>query len=304
MPEPVSMGAGYFVFTGAVAIGGIVTGYFMRKEQEREDARRQARQERARQERQERDRRAREAANNTAMRIGNDADAIITRMREKQQHFSGLISSLNTVIISNQHSTDELQGIINTMQENLTDLIEATDAMTVELTQLRDKLKTLTASLEETRNQLAEKDRMMRDAVESLSRKTEGLSLRATHSIEELQQQVQEIDLYTPQYTEMTSLKSELTKSRQENQLYQRKIAELSEVNQRQSIILAKLSPSSVNTRFSKESSPIQQGKLQRPQAGSLFDRSKRSSPHSDSNINNTGVALSSSLPTKFGNNY
>ncbi len=41
MPEPVTMGAGYVVFTGAVAIGGVITGYFMRKEAEK-DARRRA----------------------------------------------------------------------------------------------------------------------------------------------------------------------------------------------------------------------------------------------------------------------
>ena len=63
MPEPVTMGAGYLVFTGAVAIGGVVTGYFMRKEQEKERARRQAQRERMRRAAQERDRLAREAAN-------------------------------------------------------------------------------------------------------------------------------------------------------------------------------------------------------------------------------------------------
>lgn len=160
MPEPVTMGAGYVVFTGAVAIGGVITGYFMRKEAEK-DARRRAERQRMRRAAQERDARAREAANDVAVRIGHDADAIVTRMREKQQQFSGLITTLNTAIVSHQHSTDELQGIIVTMQDNLTDLINSTEAMTLELTQLRDKLKTVTAQLEETRAQLVEKDKMM-----------------------------------------------------------------------------------------------------------------------------------------------
>ena len=258
MPEPVTMGVGYFVFTGAVAIGAGVTGYFMRKELEKERARQQARQERLRRERQDRDRQAREAANNTAIRIGNDADAIIARMREKQQHFSGLISSLNTAIIGNQHSTDELQGIISTMQENLTDLISSTEAMTNELTQLRDKLKSLTEDLEATRNQLAEKDRMMRDAVNSITRRTEGLSLRANQSIEELQYQVEGIDLQSPQYPEVMALRTELSKYVRQSQLDQQKIADLTEVNRRQSTLIAKFSPDSVSTRFSKESSPVQ----------------------------------------------
>ena len=89
MPEPVTMGAGYVVFTGAVAIGGVITGYFMRKEAEK-DARRRAERQRMRRAAQERDARAREAANDVAVRIGHDADAIVTRMREKQQQFSGL----------------------------------------------------------------------------------------------------------------------------------------------------------------------------------------------------------------------
>ena len=48
MPEPVTMGAGYLAFTGAVAIGGVITGYFMRKEEEKDRARRQAERERMR----------------------------------------------------------------------------------------------------------------------------------------------------------------------------------------------------------------------------------------------------------------
>ncbi len=301
MPEPVTMGVGYFVFTGAVAIGAGVTGYFMRKELEKERARQQARQERLRRERQERDRQAREAANNTAIRIGNDADAIIARMREKQQHFSGLISSLNTAIIGNQHSTDELQGIISTMQENLTDLISSTEAMTNELTQLRDKLKSLTEDLEATRNQLAEKDRMMRDAVNSITRRTEGLSLRANQSIEELQYQVEGIDLQSPQYPEVMALRTELSKYVRQSQLDQQKIADLTEVNRRQSTLIAKFSPDSVSTRFSKESSPVQPSRLQRPKTGTLFDRQRRHSPTSDLD---TSKKLSSSLPTKFGGSF
>ena len=300
MPEPVTMGVGYFVFTGAVAIGAGVTGYFMRKEHEKERARRQAQQERLRRERQERDRQAREAANNTAIRIGNDADAIITRMREKQQHFSGLISSLNTAIISNQHSTDEIQGIITTMQDNLTDLISSTQAMTNELTQLRDKLKSLTADLEAARNQLAEKDRMMRDAVNSITRRTEGLSLRANQSIEELQHQVEGIELQSPQY-EVAELKAELSKYVRQSRLDQQKIVELTEVNRRQSTLIAKFSPDSVSTRFSKESSPVQASRLQRPKTGTLFDRQRRHSPTSDLD---TSKKLSSSLPTKFGGSF
>ena len=91
MPEPITMGAGYLLTTGVLTVGGVVVGYFMRKEQEKERARRQAERERMRRAAQERDARAREAANNVAIRIGHDADAIVTRMREKQQQFSGLI---------------------------------------------------------------------------------------------------------------------------------------------------------------------------------------------------------------------
>lgn len=298
MPEPVTMGAGYVVFTGVLAIGAGVTGYFMRKEQEKERVRRQAQQERLRRERQERDRQAREAANNTAIRIGNDADAIITRMREKQQHFSGLISSLNTAIISSQNSTDELQSIITTMQDNLTDLISSTEAMTNELTQLRDKLKLLTADLEAARNQLAEKDRMMRDAVNSITRRTEGLSLRAAQSIEELQHQVDGIEVQSPQY-EVAELKAELSKYMRQSRLDQQKIADLTKVNRRQSTLIAKFSPDSVSARFSKESSPVQSARLQRPKTGTLFDRQqRRHSPTSDLDASRT---LSSSLPTKLG---
>ncbi len=302
MPEPVTMSAGYFVITGVLTVGGVVTGYFIRQEEEIKRARRQAQLERARQEQQERDRVAREAANTMTMRIGNDADAIIFRMRDKQQNFSELISSLNTVIAGNQHSTGEIQGIINTMQENLKGLIEATDAMSGELAALRDKLKTLTTNLEETSNQLAEKDRMMRDAINSLSSRTEGLSFRTSQSIEELQQQAQEIDLNIPQNTELMTLRSELTKYKQENQLHHRRIAELTEVNQRQSTIIAKLSPSSVSGRFSNDSSPAQQNRPQRPKEGSLFDHSRKPGTNSDSK--SAGTVLSSSLPTKFGGTH
>lgn len=293
MPEPVTMGAGYLITTGVLTVGGIITGYFMRKEEEKERARRQAERERTRRAAQERDRLAREAANNVAVRIGNDADAIVARMREKQQQFSGLIVSLNTSIASNQHSTDELQGIITTMQDNLTDLISSTEAMTHELAQLRDKLKTVTASLEETRIQLAEKDRMMREAVNSITRRTEGLSMRASQSIEELQQQIA-----TP---EVTALQRELLKAQQQRQYYERKIAELTEVNQRQSVIISKFSPSSVADRTSNRSSPAQSNGLQRPKAGSLFDKSRRRSPTSGHGSNDASTTLSSSLPTKFG---
>ena len=74
MPEPVTMGAGYVVFTGVLAIGAGVTGYLMRKEQEKERSRRRAQQERLRRERQERDRQAHETANNGLIYI-NGANA-------------------------------------------------------------------------------------------------------------------------------------------------------------------------------------------------------------------------------------
>ena len=273
MPEPVTMGAGYLAFTGAVAIGGVITGYFMRKEAEK-DARRRAERQRMRREAQERDARAREAANDVAVRIGHDADAIVTRMREKQQQFSGLITSLNTAIVSHQHSTDELQGIITTMQDNLTDLINSTEAMTQELTQLRDKLKVVTAQLEDTRAQLVEKDKLMREAVDSITRRTEGLSMRAAQSIEELQQQMQTTEEQTPHHIEVTKLRSDLLQSRKENQQYLQKIAELTEINRRQLDVIAKFSPHSVTGRVSNQSSPAQIGRLQRPKAGSLFDKS------------------------------
>lgn len=38
MPEPVTMGAGYVVFTGVLAIGAGVTGYFMRKEKRKKES--------------------------------------------------------------------------------------------------------------------------------------------------------------------------------------------------------------------------------------------------------------------------
>lgn len=299
MPEPVTMGAGYLVFTGAVAIGGVITGYFMRKEAEKE-ARRRSERQRMRREAQERDARAREAANNVAVRIGQDADAIVTRMREKQQEFSGLISSLNTAIVSNQHSTDELQGIITTMQDNLTDLISSTEAMTLELTQLRDRLKTVTAQLEETRAQLAEKDKMMREAVDSITRRTEGLRTRANQSIEELQQQIQATEEQTTNHVEVTTLRAELLQSKRQNQVYQQKIAELTEINRRQLDVIAKFSPQSVAGRVSNQSSPAQpNNRLQRPKAGSLFDKSGRGS-QPDSRSKDSGTTLSSSLPTEL----
>jgi len=295
MPEPVAMGAGYLITTGVLTIGGVVTGYFMRKEQEKERARRQAERDRMRRAAQERDRLAREAANTVAVRIGNDADAIVARMREKQQQFSGLIISLNTSIASNHHSTDELQSIINTMQDNLTDLISSTEAMTHELSQLRDKLKTVTASLEETRAQLAEKDKMMREAVNSITCRTEGLSMRASQSLGELQQQIE-----TP---EVTALQRELLKARQQHRHYERKIAELTEVNHRQSAIISKFSLHVVVDKTSNRSSPAQFSGLQRPRVGSLFDKPQRHSPTSDHGSKDTSVALSASLPTKFGGN-
>lgn len=297
MPEPITMGAGYLLTTGVLTVGGVVVGYFMRKEQEKERARRQAERERMRRAAQERDARAREAANNVAIRIGHDADAIVTRMREKQQQFSGLIASLNTAIVSTQHSTHELQGIITTMQDNLTDLINSTEAMTLELTQLRDRLKTVTAQLEETRAQLAEKDKMMRDAVDSITRRTEGLSMRANQSIEELQQQIQDTEEQTPNHIEVTTLRAELLQSRSQNQLYQRKISELTEINRRQLDVIAKFSPQSVAGRTSNQSSPSQPTGLQRPKAGSMFDKSGRRSPP-DSRGKDTSSTLSSSLPT------
>lgn len=301
MPEPVTMGAGYLVFTGAVAVGGVITGYFMRKEAEK-DERRRAERQRMRREAQQRDARAREAANEVAVRIGHDADAIVTRMREKQQQFSGLITSLNTAIVSHQHSTDELQGIITTMQDNLTDLINSTEAMTLELTQLRDKLKTVTAQLEDTRAQLVEKDKMMREVVDSITRKTEGLSMRASQSIEELQQQMQTTEEQTPHHLEVTTLRAELLQSRKQNQQYLQKIAELTEVNRRQSDLIAKFSPHSVTGRVSNQSSPAQSNKLQRPKAGSLFDKSGRRNP-SDIRSHDASTTLSSSLPTKLHGN-
>ena len=299
MPEPVTMGAGYLAFTGAVAIGGVITGYFMRKEEEKDRARRQAERERMRRAAQERDARAREAANNVAIRIGHDADAIVTRMREKQQQFSGLITTLNTAIVSNQNSTDELQGIITTMQDNLTDLISSTEAMTLELTQLRDKLKTVTAQLEETRVQLAEKDKMMRNAVDSITRRTEGLSMRASQSIEEIQQQIHTAEEESPHHVEVTTLRAELLQSRRQSQIYQQKISELTEINRRQLDVIAKFSPHSVAGRVSNQSSPAQPTRLQRPKAGSLFDKSGRRSP-TDSRSKDTSTTLSSSLPTEL----
>ncbi len=298
MPEPVTMGAGYVVFTGAVAIGGVITGYFMRKEAEK-DARRRAERQRMRRAAQERDARAREAANDVAVRIGHDADAIVTRMREKQQQFSGLITTLNTAIVSHQHSTDELQGIIVTMQDNLTDLINSTEAMTLELTQLRDKLKTVTAQLEETRAQLVEKDKMMREAVDSITRRTEGLSMRASQSIEELQQQMQTTEEQTPHHLEVTTLRAELLQSRKQNQQYLQKISELTEINRRQLDVISKFSPHSIAGRVSNQSSPAHSNRLQRPKAGSLFDKSGRRSP-SDIRSHDTSTTLSSSLPTKL----
>lgn len=221
-------------------------------------------------------------------------------MREKQQEFSGLISSLNTAIVSNQHSTDELQGIITTMQDNLTDLISSTEAMTLELTQLRDRLKTVTTQLEEARVQLAEKDKMMREAVDSITRRTEGLSMRANQSIEELQQQIQVTEEETPGHVEITTLRAELLQSRKQNQLYQRKISELTEINRRQLDVISKFSPQSVAGRVSNQSSPAQpNNSLQRPKAGSLFDKSGRRSPP-DSRSKDTSTTLSSSLPTEL----
>ena len=139
----------------------------------------------------------------------------------------------------------------------------------------------------------------MREAVNSITHRTEGLSLRATQSIEELQYQIQDIELQSPQHTELTILRTELIKSRQQNQLYQHKITELTTINQRQSGLIAKYSPNSVSSRLSKESSPVQQERIQRPKAGSLFDRSRNTGLGSSSN--DSGKSLSSSLPTKFG---
>ena len=140
---------------------------------------------------------------------------------------------------------------------------------------------------------------MMRNAVDSITRRTEGLSMRASQSIEEVQQQIHTAEQETPHHVEVTTLRAELLQSRRQSQIYQQKISELTEINRRQLDVIAKFSPHSVAGRVSNQSSPAQPTRLQRPKAGSLFDKSGRRSP-TDSRSKDTSTTLSSSLPTEL----
>ena len=103
----------------------------------------------------------------------------------------------------------------------------------------------------------------------------------------------------TPHHLEVTTLRAELLQSRKQNQQYLQKISELTEINRRQLDVISKFSPHSIAGRVSNQSSPAHPNRLQRPKAGSLFDKSGRHSP-SDIRSHDTSTTLSSSLPTKL----